>query len=195
MHAAGASASGNKIQELRRVKFPHSLGALYSTMTGYLGFYPDSRRGQSHGPGPYGTDRYVEQFRQLVRLGPDGIYELDLSWFEHHLTGKHLRLPEVHRYLRPAPPARRQGAIAQHYADIAFALQRTLEETGLHIARWLQRATGLKRICLAGGVALNSVMNGRILLETPFEEFFAPAGLLRRRHGRSAQPSTSASAC
>jgi carbamoyltransferase len=164
---------GVKIQELRRVKFPHSLGALYSTVTGYLGFYPTRDEGKVMGLAPYGTDRYVSQFQQLVRLGPNGTYELDLSWFNHHHTGKHV---VSQKFIDTFGPPRRRGQanIDQHYADIAFALQRTLEETGLHIARWLQAATGLKQVCLAGGVALNSVMNGRILLETPFQEFFAP---------------------
>ena len=164
---------GNTIQELRRVKFPHSLGALYSTVTGYLGFYPTRDEGKVMGLAPYGTDRYVEQFQQLVRLGPDGTYELDLSWFSHHLTGKHLVSQKFIDTFGPARP-RGEAVIDQHYADIAFALQRTLEETGLHVARWLQAETGLRQVCLAGGVALNSVMNGRILLETPFEAFFAP---------------------
>ncbi|HLZ30813.1 MAG TPA: carbamoyltransferase C-terminal domain-containing protein [Chloroflexota bacterium] len=164
---------GNSIQELRRVKFPHSLGALYSTVTGYLGFNPTRDEGKVMGLAPYGMDRYVGQFKQLVRLGPDGTYELDLSWFNHHLTGKHA---VSQKFLDTFGPARQRGQaqIDQHYADVAFALQRTLEETGLHIARWLHSATGLRKICLAGGVALNSVMNGRILLETPFEHFFAP---------------------
>ncbi len=164
---------GDQIEELRRVKFPHSLGALYSTITGYLGFSPTRDEGKVMGLAPYGTDRYVRQFQELVRLGPDGTYALDLSWFKHHLTGQHLVSQKFIDAFGPPRP-HGQAHIDQHYADVAFALQRTLEETGLHIARWLQSATGLKRVCLAGGVALNSVMNGRILLETPFEEFFAP---------------------
>jgi carbamoyltransferase len=164
---------GNTIEELRRVKFPHSLGALYSTVTGYLGFNPTRDEGKVMGLAPYGTDRYVEQFRELIRLGPDGTYELDLSWFQHHHTGKHHVSQKFIDTFGPPRPCG-QAPIDQQYMDVAFALQRTLEETGLHIARWLQARTGLRRICLAGGVALNSVMNGRILLETPFEEFFAP---------------------
>jgi carbamoyltransferase len=164
---------GNTIEELRRVKFPQSLGALYSTVTGYLGFNPTRDEGKVMGLAPYGTDRYVEQFRELIRLGPDGTYELDLSWFQHHHTGKHRVSQKFIDTFGPPRPSG-QAPIDQQYMDVAFALQRTLEETGLHIARWLQARTGLRRICLAGGVALNSVMNGRILLETPFEEFFAP---------------------
>jgi carbamoyltransferase len=164
---------GNTIQELRRVKFPHSLGALYSTVTGYLGFYATRDEGKVMGLAPYGSNRYVGQFRDIVRLGPDGTYELDLSWFQHHLTGKHHVSQKFIDTFGPARPHTR-APIEQHYADIAYALQDTLERTGLHVARWLHEQTGLDRVCLTGGVALNSVMNGRILLETPFKEFYAP---------------------
>jgi carbamoyltransferase len=168
-----AVGQGKRIRELRRVRFPHSLGAFYSVVTEYLGFYPTSDEGKVMGLAGYGTDRYVDQFREMVRLGDDGHYELDLSWFEHHLTGKHRVSARFLDAFGPARP-RVNGPVEQHYADVAYALQKTLEEAGLHVARWLQRETGQTRLCVAGGVALNSVMNGRILLETPFEEFFAP---------------------
>jgi carbamoyltransferase len=167
-----AVGRGTTIEELRRVKFPHSLGAFYSVVTDYLGFYPTCDEGKVMGLAPYGTDRYVRQFRQMVRLGPCGTYELDLTWFQHHLTGKH---HVSHKFIDTFGPPRPRSTdpVAQHYSDIAYALQNTLEEVGLHVARWLQHATGLTRLCVAGGVALNSVMNGRILLETPFTDFFA----------------------
>jgi carbamoyltransferase len=167
-----ATGRGNKIQELRRVKYPNSLGAMYSLVTEYLGFYPTSDEGKVMGLAPYGTDRYVQDFRQILHLGPDGTYELDLSWFEHHRTAKHqVSQKFVDKFGPPRP--RIKAPVEQHYADVAYALQKVLEEAGIHIARWLYEQTGLKNVCMAGGVALNSVMNGRILLETPFEEFFA----------------------
>ncbi|GAA5531482.1 carbamoyltransferase C-terminal domain-containing protein [Herpetosiphon gulosus] len=162
----------NTIQEIRRVKFPHSLGAFYSMVTGYLGFYPTKDEGKVMGLAPYGTAKYVDAFRKMIQFGPDGTYELDLSWFEHHLTGRHTVSKKFIETFGPPRP-KTKDPVPQHYADIAYALQVTLEEVGLHIARWLHQETGLSRLCVAGGVALNSVMNGRILLETPFTEFFA----------------------
>lgn len=167
---------GNRIVDLRRMKFPHSLGALYAVVTGYLGFWPTRDEGKVMGLAPYGTDRYVEDFRKMVHLDDDGGYELDLSWFRHHTTGKHVvskRFIERFGPPRPRTKVTEDAPIEQHYADVAYALQAVLEDVGLHLARWLHEQTGMRRLCTAGGVALNSVMNGRILLETPFEEFFA----------------------
>lgn len=171
-----AHGKGNRIIDLRRIKFPHSLGAMYAGVTGYLGFYPTRDEGKVMGLAPLGEDTYVEPFKQLVHLDPDGGFELDLSWFRHHTTGKHMMSRKFLDAFGPARPKTRVTAdnpVPQHYCDIAYALQVTLEEAGLHLARWLQRETGSTRLSVAGGVALNSVMNGRILLETPFEDFFA----------------------
>jgi carbamoyltransferase len=165
-------AEGDRIHDVRRVKFPHSLGAMYAAVTGFLGFHPTRDEGKVMGLAAYGTPALVEDFRQLVRLAEHGRYALDLGWFRHHATGKHQVSPRfLQRFGPPRPKTR--DPVAQHYADVAYALQKTLEETGLHVARWLAEHTGERRLCTAGGVALNSVMNGRILLETPFEDFFA----------------------
>ncbi|OLF14214.1 carbamoyl transferase [Actinophytocola xinjiangensis] len=167
---------GNTITDLRRIKFPHSLGALYAMVTGYLGFWPTMDEGKVMGLAPFGEDTYVEAFKDLVHLDPDGGYELNLSWFRHHTSGKHVVSQKFIDTFGP-PRARTKvtadDPVPQHYVDIAFALQSVLEDAGLHLARWLHQRTGLTKLCVAGGVALNSVMNGRILLETPFEEFFA----------------------
>lgn len=163
---------GDRIRDLRRVRFPHSLGALYACVTGYLGFHPSRDEGKVMGLAAYGRPTYVEEIRRLVHLGPDGHYALDLRWFDHHASGKHAVSKRFLDTFGPARPKVRRP-VEQHYADIAYALQATLEEVGLHVARWLQAETGQTRLATAGGVALNSVMNGRILLETPFEEFYA----------------------
>jgi carbamoyltransferase len=167
-----AIGEGDRMRDLRRVRFPHSLGAMYACVTAYLGFHPARDEGKVMGLAAYGEPRYLDQLRELVRLLPDGRYELDLSWFRHHATGKHqVSQKFLDRFGPPRP--RTRDPVPQHYADIAYGLQVTLEEAGLHVARWLQAETGLTNLATAGGVALNSVMNGRLLLETPFEEFFA----------------------
>lgn len=171
-----AHGRGNRITDLCRIKFPHSLGAMYACVTGYLGFYPTRDEGKIMGLAPLGRDTYVEQFKQLIHLDADGGFELDLSWFRHHSTGKHVMSQKFMDTYGPARARTRvtaENPVPQHYMDVAYALQVTLEEAGLHLARWLQRETGSTRLSVAGGVALNSVMNGRILLETPFEDFFA----------------------
>lgn len=167
-----AHGVGSRIIPIRRVKFPHSLGALYATVTGYLGFNPTRDEGKVMGLAAYGQPTYVEAFSDLIHRDDHGKYALNLSWFRHHATGKH---QVSQKFLDRFGPARERSRrpVEQHYADVAYALQVTLEEVGLHVARWLQRETGETRLCTAGGVALNSVMNGRILLETPFEDFFA----------------------
>jgi carbamoyltransferase len=167
---------GSQITDLRRIKFPHSLGAMYAMVTGYLGFWPTMDEGKVMGLAPFGRDTYLDQFADMIHLDPDGGYELDLSWFRHHTAAKHVVSKKFLDTFGPARPRTKVTAehpISQHYMDIAYALQVTLEKAGLHLARWLHAQTGMTRLCVAGGVALNSVMNGRILLETPFEEFFA----------------------
>lgn len=163
---------GDRIRDVRRVKFPHSLGAMYACVTGHLGFHPARDEGKVMGLAAYGLPTFVEDFRDLIRLEPDGRYALDLSWFRHHATGKHqVSQKFIDRFGAPRPKT--HDPVPQHFADLAYALQKTLEDAGLHVSRWLAEHTGQKRLATAGGVALNSVMNGRILLETPFEEFFA----------------------
>ncbi len=171
-----AVGKGDKITDLRRFKFPHSLGAMYAGVTNYIGFYPTMDEGKVMGLAPFGKDTYVEQFKDLVHLLPDGRYELNLDWFRHHTSGRHLMSDTFIDLFGPPRERTRVTAdnpISQHYMDIAYALQVRLEEVGLHLARWLHEKTGLTKLCVAGGVALNSVMNGRIFMETPFEDFFA----------------------
>jgi carbamoyltransferase len=171
-----AVGEGNRITDLKRIKYPHSLGAMYAIITGYLGFYPTVDEGKVMGLAPYGTDAYVERFDDLLHLTDDGGFELNLSWFTHHTNGRHMvskKFLDLFGPPRERTKVTAANPVPQHYLDIAYALQATLEKAGLHLARWLHERTGMTRLAVAGGVALNSVMNGRILLETPFEEFFA----------------------
>ncbi|MFI6318242.1 carbamoyltransferase [Nonomuraea sp. NPDC050556] len=170
-----AVADGDRIRDLKRIRYPHSLGALYAIVTGYLGFHPTIDEGKVMGLAPYGTDAYVDRFADLVHLTPGG-FELDLSWFKHHVNGRHqvsAKFLDAFGPPRPKTKVTKDNPVPQHYRDVAYALQATLERAGLHLATWLQEQTGETRLAVAGGVALNSVMNGRILLETGFEEFFA----------------------
>lgn len=155
---------------LRKMRFPNSIGLVYGAVTEFLGFRFASGEGKVMGLAPYGDpDRYIDRFRDIIRLAPDGHYQVDLSYFAFHYRGRpHWFSPKFHEAFGPARPP--EAELTQHHRDVAAALQRRTEEVGLHLARWLRETTGLNRVCLAGGVCLNSVMNGRILLEGVFDE-------------------------
>ena len=183
-----------RIELLSEIRFPHSLGLLYSVFTAFLGFEVNEGEYKVMGMAPYGTPKYLDDVRKLLRLHDDGGFSLDMDYFSYHhsldtafnakfegLFGPP-RDPKSHffteasgypAYFDPRPTNYtelcRQN---QHYADIAASIQLMTEETLLAMARALHARTGLTRLCMAGGVALNSVANGRILRETPFEELY-----------------------
>lgn len=165
------AGQGLDLQCLKTQQFPHSLGLVYGAVTEFLGFKFASGEGKVMGLAPYGDpERYIRQFRDVIRTRPEGGYAVDLSYFAYHYRGRpHWFSDKFYRVFgSPRPPA--DGEISDRHRDLAAALQLRTEEVGLHMARWLQQTTGLKRICLAGGVCLNSVMNGRILRETDFDD-------------------------
>jgi carbamoyltransferase len=145
---------GGKYTRLRQVELPHSLGLLYETVTAWLGFLRSSDEYKVMALASYGRPAYVDQFREIVRTQRDGTYTVDAP-----------RLVE-----RFGAPRERGGPLEQRHFDIAHSLQCVLEETVLHLARWLHRQTGLTRLCMAGGVALNCVMNSKVRDLGPFEE-------------------------
>jgi carbamoyltransferase len=160
---------GSRFQTLREVRNPHSLGEVYTAVTGWLGFHPNADEGKVMGLAPYGTDRYVPAFRDFIRLTPDGLFRVNLSWFGYQLEAG----PLSKRYLdRFGPPRVPESAITEHHQDVAFGVQTITEEAGLHLARALHELTGSPNLALSGGVALNSVMNARLLSETPFQHLF-----------------------
>jgi carbamoyltransferase len=171
-----------KLDVVRRIYFPHSLGLFYLALTQYLGFPKYGDEYKVMGLAPYGEPAFVPQLRQLVRLFPDGGFEIDLSYFRHHSEGDRMTwddgeptigpvyTPRLETLLGP-PRSPQEGVEARHEA-IAASLQVVFEEAVFHILRALHTRTQLPRLCLAGGCAMNSVANGKIREQTPFREVF-----------------------
>ncbi len=144
---------GTCLERLGQVNFPHSLGLLYDQVTGYLGFLHSSDEYKVMALASFGQPRYLDDFREIIRLGPNGQY-----------TVQPPRLEE-----RFGPPRRRGGPYEPRHFDLARSLQVALEETALALAGWLYERTRVQNLCLAGGVALNCVMNARLRDEGPFK--------------------------
>ena len=163
---------GNRIRVLNRVKLPHSLGQFYSAATNFLGF--DMFQGDEYkvmGMAAYGEPEYCDFIRaNVLRANGGGSFKLDITYLDHHLA-KHYEFPEKITSVF-GTPRRPDDDITERHYNVAASIQKALEETVLHMLEDLHQRTGEKRLCLAGGVALNSVMNGRILRESPFEELF-----------------------
>jgi carbamoyltransferase len=151
-----AIGTGTQLEWLGQVHLPHSLGLLYERVTEYLGFLHSSDEYKVMALASFGKPRFLAEFRDIVRLGSDGQYTIGP-----------LRLEE-----RFGLPRQRGGPLDQHHYDIAHSLQVVLEETVLELARWLHRTSGEERLCLAGGVALNCVMNARLRDRGPFKEIW-----------------------
>ncbi|GAB4238628.1 MAG: carbamoyltransferase [Acidobacteriota bacterium] len=162
---------GNELRIEEEIRFPDSLGLLYSTFTYYLGFRVNSDEYKVMGLAPYGRPRYVEQILdRLVELAPDGAFRLNPEYFEFE-TGLRMASERFCR-LWGRPPRGPGEPLEQFHKDLAASIQRVTEEAMLRAARYLQAKTGERNLCMAGGVALNCVANGRILRETPFERLW-----------------------
>src|SRR5437773_6283644 len=166
------------IRRFREIRFPHSLGMLYSTFTAYLGFKVNEDEYKVMGLAGYGRPTLVEQVRKLIRRTPDGAFALDLDYFEFHTTAERCyssRFIELFGPPRnPYEPIDLEAAEGQRYADCAASVQLVLEDTLVGIVRALHQETGLPDLCLGGGVALNGVANTRLLTESGFERIFVP---------------------
>ena len=168
-----------RIQLSREVRFPHSLGMLYSTFTAYLGFPVNEGEYKVMGLAAYGKPTYEELLKRIARRTPDGGVALDLSWFDFHHSARHSYsrklVAELGPPREPWDPIDLQSADGRRYADVAASVQRVLEEILVDLARRLQRETGLQDLCLGGGVALNGVANARILRESGFRNVYVPS--------------------
>jgi carbamoyltransferase len=162
---------GNAITPLWEINFPHSLGLLYSAFTYYCGFKVNSGEYKLMGLAPYGKPRYVDLIkRHLIDIKPDGTFRLDLRYFKFH-RGFRMTSRKFHA-LFGRPPRKRETELSQVHMDLAASIQAVTEEVVLKLAKSLHEETGASRLCLAGGVALNCVANGRLLREGPFEEMW-----------------------
>lgn len=162
---------GRELALTHEIRFPHSLGLLYSAFTYYLGFKVNSGEYKVMGLAPYGRPVYRDQILEhLIDLKPDGSFRLDQRYF-HYCQGLTMTSPRFHR-LFGGPPRPPESRLTQREMDLAASLQAVTEEVMLRLARHVHATTGQKRLVLAGGVALNCVGNGRILREGPFEDLW-----------------------
>jgi carbamoyltransferase len=166
---------GNRIEVFQELRYPHSLGLLYSTFTTFCGFKVNSGEYKLMGLAPYGSPIYADVIRErLIDLKEDGSFRLDLSYFDYW-HGR--RMPSrKFEQLFGGPPHVPETPLTQRECDLAASIQVVTEEIVLKMAGHLHRRTGLRNACLAGGVALNCVANGRLLRDGPFERvWFQPA--------------------
>ena len=169
--AALGVGEGTTLRLTDELRFPHSLGLLYSTFTAWLGFEVNEGEYKVMGLAAYGRPRYVDQVYKVVQVDRDGGLHLDMSYFSFHRSVQHTYSPKFVALFGPPRDPQRERT-EQYYADVAASVQRVCEETMLAMARHLHDRTGLPNLCLAGGVALNSAANGRIAREGPFERVF-----------------------
>ncbi|MFN6193857.1 MAG: carbamoyltransferase [Planctomycetota bacterium] len=162
---------GNKLRLLQEIRFPHSLGLLYSAFTYYCGFKVNSGEYKLMGLAPYGEPRFEKQIREhLIDVRDDGSYRLDLTYF-NYCQGLTMTSPRFHA-LFGMPPRPSESQLEQVHMDLAASIQKVTEDGRLTTARHARKVTGKKHLCLAGGVALNCVGNGVILREGPFEKIW-----------------------
>jgi carbamoyltransferase len=162
---------GNKLTPQWDINFPHSLGLLYSAFTYYTGFKVNSGEYKLMGLAPYGTPKYVDLILDnLIDIKEDGSFRLDMSYF-NYAAGLTMTNEKFHR-LFDGPPRARESEVSQKEMDIARSIQAVTEDIVLKLARSVQKELGVDKLCLAGGVALNCVSNGRLLREGPFSEIW-----------------------
>tara|TARA_Y100001968_G_C19413228_1_gene747521 strand:+ start:1 stop:1569 length:1569 start_codon:yes stop_codon:yes gene_type:complete len=161
----------NELKPIWEISFPHSLGLLYSAFTYYCGFKVNSGEYKLMGLAPYGEPNYVKEIKShLVDIKEDGTFRLDISYFKFHrgfrMTGR-----KFHQ-LFGALPRSNEAELTQFHMDLAASIQVVTEEIVIKLAKSLQKETGIKNLCLAGGVALNCVANGKLLKEKIFDEIW-----------------------
>ena len=192
-----AIGHGASLAVTKEIHFPHSLGLLYSAITYYIGFKVNSGEYKVMGLAPYGQPRFAQtMLDHLIDLKPDGSFRLDQRYF-NYCTGLTMTHERLHRLLG-GPPRRADEPLTQRHMDLAASVQVVTEEVVLRLTRALAAETGQKNLCLAGGVALNCVANGKVLRDGRFERVWvqpaagdaggALGAALAAWHGHLAQP-------
>ena len=163
-----AIGRGNKLEVIKEIHFPHSIGLLYSAFTYYIGFKVNSGEYKVMGLAPYGEPLYKQLILDhLIDLKPDGSFRLDQTYF-NYCTGLTMTSQKFHE-LFGAPPRKSDEKLDQRHMNLAASIQAVTEEVVLRLTRSIRRETGLKNLCLAGGVALNCVANGKVLRDGSFD--------------------------
>jgi carbamoyltransferase len=164
---------GTDITCLHEVHYPHSLGVFYSAITDYLGFLRASDEYKVMGLASYGDPVYIDEFRSIVKEDSEQWYAMDLSWMAYHYAPGSREGYFSSKFIdRFGPLRKKDEPVEKRHENIAASAQLLLEETVLRIAKDLHDRTGSPNLCLAGGVALNCAMNGRLLRESPFENIY-----------------------
>jgi len=192
--AALGVGKGTDLKLIKEIRFPHSLGLLYSAFTAFLGFEVNEGEYKVMGMAPFGEPKYVDKIYDIVHVGDDGGFELDMDYFSFHYSSEKTYNKKFEKlfgksrdpkalFFTPATgypsyfgekPSNfdQAGKENQYYADIAASIQVVTEQIMLKMANYAYRETGIDKLCMAGGVALNSVANRKILAETPFNEIY-----------------------
>jgi carbamoyltransferase len=175
---------GNQIEVMDTVHYPHSLGIFYTAMTQYLGFPHYGDEYKVMGLAPYGKPVYMSQMRSLIKTLPNGLFELRKKYFQHFRKGVAMSweggLPEVGQLwtdevkINLMPPRQKNEEVVQWHMDLAASVQKRCEEVIYHVLNHLHEKTKLDTLCIAGGVAQNSVANGKLTDNTPFKKIYIP---------------------
>jgi carbamoyltransferase len=166
-----AVGKGNSLEVKKEIQFPHSLGLLYSAFTYYTGFKVNSGEYKLMGLAPYGSPIYQDKIKKLLDIKDDGTFRLDQKYF-NYATGLTMTSDKFHELFGQKPRDPKKDQITQFHMDIASSIQKVTEEIMIKLARGIRSEYGIKNLCLAGGVALNCVANGKILKEKIFDNIW-----------------------
>lgn len=175
----------NKIEVIDSVQYPHSSGIFYTAFTQFLGFPKYGDEYKVMGLAPYGDPKYVDKLRDVILFNDKGLFELNQKYFGHDSKGVSMTWEGGEPCIDPiytdymmekfGPARNYKEPLTQYHRDLAASVQKITEELIFHILNHLHKTTGMKNLCVAGGVAQNSVANGKILRETPFEKVYIPS--------------------